>query len=84
MTFAINATAFPLAGDVMCPARGYRKALRVRNPAGNDDVTITYPSGFVEVLGAGDRLRETSNCPQGVFLATGTSTQTLLWEEEYV
>lgn len=84
MTYAINATVFPLPGNVMCPPRGYRSSIRARNPVGNDDVTITYPSGYVEVLAGGERLRETANCPQGAFSATGTAGQILLWEEEYV
>lgn len=84
MTTAVNSTVFPLAGNVMCPARGSRSGLRVYNPAANAAVTITYPSGFVLVLQPGQSLQELTRCPQGIFLVTGTAGQTLNWEEEYV
>ncbi len=80
----INATAFPLAGDVMCPPRQHRISLRIHNPAGNAAVTITYPSGFVVPVAAGASLYETVNCPQGEWKATGTGGETLRWEEVFV
>lgn len=80
----VNATAFPLPDNVMCPPRTFRLALRIHNPAGNGTVTITYPSGFVVPLAAGASLYETVNCPQGKWLATGTNGQTLRWEETFI
>lgn len=93
-TVNANASAFPLASNVLFPARATRYSLRCYNPTTNGAVTITYPSGFQIVLQPGGSLWETgglgpqaaassSRVPIGQILATGTSTQTVQCEEIY-
>lgn len=89
---AVNSTAFPLAGNVLFPARVERKALRCQNAKTNDAATIVYPSGFSMILEPGGTLWETNIGvevprigigPHGAILATGTAGQTLACEDTY-
>lgn len=80
-----NATAFPLPGNVLFPARIERTAIFCQNPTTNAAVTITYsgfsivlqPGGYWERVGQAGGFSEASGVPQGIITATGTAAQTL-------
>ncbi|MDP2377795.1 hypothetical protein [Reyranella sp.] len=88
-TTNVNSTAFPLASNIMFPARAQRVALKCQNATANDLATVTYdgfsvviqPGGFLWEVGAANL---PGRVPTGVITATGTAAQTLNCMESYI
>ena len=82
-TSVVNSSAYPLASNVLFPARGQRVALRCYNPTTNAAATVIYPSGFAIVLQPGASLFDTQRVPSGAITSTGTAAQVLPCEDTF-
>ena len=82
-TINVSALPFPLASNIVFPARSNRLLLKCYNPPANGAAQITYASGFTFTMVPGASLWETSRVPSGVISATGTAGNVISCEELY-
>ena len=82
-TINVSNTAFPLASNILFPARSNRLVLKCYNPPANGSAQITYSAGFTFTMVPGASLWETNRVPSGAITATGTAGNVLSCEELY-